>query len=38
MPSIGFAIAELSFDKANNLTSTKIEFINMNSQIKKKDY
>ena len=37
-PSVGCAVAELSFDKDNNLTSTKVEFINMNTQIKEADY
>jgi len=38
MPVVGYAVAEIYLDKDNNLTSTKIEFINMNAQIKERDY
>ena len=38
MPVVGYAIAEIYLDKDNNLTSTKIEFVNQNAQIKKDDY
>lgn len=37
-PDVGCAIAEIWLDKDNNLSSTKVEFINMNSQIKEEDY
>ena len=37
-PDVGCAIAEIYLDKNNNLSSTKIEFVNMNSQIKERDY
>lgn len=38
MPVVGYAIAEIYLDKDNNLTSTKVEFVNQNAQIKKADY
>lgn len=38
MPDIGCAIAEVWLDEQDNLSSVKLEFINMNSQIKEKDY
>lgn len=38
MPVIGCAIAEIQLDKDNHLTSTKIEFIIMNSQIREGDW
>lgn len=38
MPSVGFAIAEVWLDKLGNLTSVKVEFINMNAQIRQRDY
>jgi len=38
MPVVGYAVADLYFDESNNLTSTKIEFINMASQVKLNDY
>lgn len=38
MPVVGYAIAEIYLDKDNNLTSTKIDFINRNAHIKDKDY
>jgi len=38
MPMVGYAVAEISLDKDDNLTSTKIEFIVLNAQIKEKDY
>jgi len=38
MPTVGYAIAEIKLDKNNNLTSTKIEFINQNAFIKESDF
>ncbi len=38
MPVIGYAVADIYLDKDNNLSSTKIEFVIQNSQIKKNDY
>lgn len=38
MPVVGYAVAEIYLDKDNNLTSTKIEFVIQNSQIRKADY
>jgi len=38
MPVVGYAVAEVYLDNNNNLTATKIEFINLNAQIKKDDY
>ena len=38
MPAVGYAIAEIYLDKDNSLSSTKIEFIIQNAQIKEKDY
>jgi len=37
-PDVGCAIAEITLDQDNNLSSTKVEFILMNSQIKERDY
>ncbi len=38
MPVVGYAVAEIYLDKDNHLSSTKIEFIIQNSQIKKDDF
>jgi len=38
MPSVGFAIADIWLDKIGNTASSKIEFIDLSSQIKQKDY
>lgn len=38
MPVVGYAVAEIYLDKDNNLSSTKIEFIIQNAQIKQWDY
>ena len=38
MPTVGYAVAELWLDKENNLTSTKIEFVNLNAKIIPRDY
>ena len=36
-PDVGCAIAEVQLNQDNTLSSSKIEFINMNGQIRKKD-
>lgn len=38
MPVVGYAVAEIQLDKDNNLSSTKIEFVIQNAQIKERDY
>lgn len=38
MPVVGYAVAEIYLGADNNLTSTKIEFIIMNAQIKENDW
>lgn len=38
MPVVGYAVAEIYLDKDNNLTSTKIEFVNLNAKIKQNDF
>lgn len=38
MPTVGYAIAEIQLDRENNLSSTQIQFIIMNNQIRKGDY
>jgi hypothetical protein len=38
MPVVGYAVADIYLDKNDNLTSTKIEFVILNSKIIKGDY
>ena len=38
MPVVGYAVAEIWLDDNNNLTSSKIEFINLNAHIIKDDF
>lgn len=38
MPVVGYAVAEIYLDKDDNLSSTKIEFVNLNAQIRSQDY
>jgi len=38
MPVVGYAIAEIFLNKDNHLGSTRIDFVNMNGQIRGNDY
>lgn len=38
MPVVGYGVAEIYLDKEDNLTATKVEFINQNANIKENDY
>lgn len=38
MPVVGYAIAEIYLDDNNNLTSSKVEFVNQNAYIRERDY
>lgn len=38
MPVVGYALAEINLDKDNNLTSTLVEFMILNSRLKQNDY